>query len=156
MCSAPSSCPVEESKFGDDVRIALLGADVSTEPDGMFVLYESLQSGKIRKIAGKNGGVTELEGIPDMVLEVVGDLSVVKDTVDLPALYCLAGVAEFWRVDARRDECRFEVLIRRNDRFAAAIEADGWQKSSIFNKWFRLERTYDPLGNPLFELQVKD
>src|SRR5256885_8764701 len=51
-------------------------------------------------------GYLELEGTPDMVLEVVSESSVQKDTKRLRQLYWQAGIREYWLVDARREPDR--------------------------------------------------
>jgi len=51
----------------------------------------------------------ELEGTPDMVLEVVSASSVVKDTETLLQLYWQAGIPEYWLVDARGEALEFTV-----------------------------------------------
>src|SRR4051812_15201215 len=86
-----------------------VAADLSTVPGGLFVSFAALREGHVRQVPGRHAGVVELEGTPEMVLEVVSDSSVEKDTVRLPELYRRAGIPEFWRVDAR-GELRFEVL----------------------------------------------
>ncbi|MFQ5929788.1 MAG: hypothetical protein ACE5MK_08810, partial [Acidobacteriota bacterium] len=49
-------------------------ADLSTEPDGLFVSFEAIQSGRVRLVEGAGEGYIELEGSPEMVLEV-GDIA---------------------------------------------------------------------------------
>src|SRR5947209_4910846 len=82
-------------------------AELSTVPDGLFVSFTALEDGRVREVSGRRSGVVELEGSPEMVLEVVSDSSVEKDTVRLPELYARAGIQEFWRIDARGPEPQF-------------------------------------------------
>jgi Uma2 family endonuclease len=131
-------------------------ADLSTVPDGLFVSYDALQSGRVRQVSGRRAGVIELEGTPEMVLEVVSDTSVEKDTVHLPPLYHRAGIPEFWRVDARGAELRFEVLRRTEGGYEPAQEPDGWWRSEAFGASFQLTRQADPLGQPEFTLRVRE
>jgi hypothetical protein len=70
-----------------------VAADVSNQPDGMFVSTASLQQGKVRVVEGRARGHVELEGTPDMVLEVVSDGSVEKDTVVLRQAYAEGGAS---------------------------------------------------------------
>ena len=115
-------------------------ADLSTVPDGVYVSYDALQSGRVRQVSGRRAGVIELEGTPEMVLEVVSDTSVEKDMVLLPELYHRAGIPEFWRVDARGAELRFEVLRRTEGGYEPAQESDGWWRSEAFGASFQLTR----------------
>ena len=49
-------------------------ANLATQPDGTFVSRRSLESGRVRLVEGEKEGYLELEGSPDMVLEVVSQL----------------------------------------------------------------------------------
>lgn len=138
----------------DGMRFSYPGADASVEPDGAYVSYDALRDGRVRQIPGREGGVMILEGAPDMVLEVLSESSEEKDTERLPAYYAEAGVREFWRVDARRD-VSFEVLRLTPAGYEPAREPDGWHRSDVFGRSFRLTRQTDPLGQPRFTLDVR-
>src|SRR5205823_9972930 len=86
--------------FADGVFVSNEDADVSNQPDGTFVSTASFQQGLVRVVEGRTRGHVELEGTPDMVLEVVSDSSVEKDTVILRQAYAEAGIREYWLVDA--------------------------------------------------------
>lgn len=142
--------------FHDNVLISNAAAGVSNEPDACFISYESVESGKAKWIKGAEEGYVEVEGTPDMVLEVVSDSSVKKDTVDLRALYWKAGVSEYWLVDARGSELKFWLLKRNGKGYAETRrQAEGWVKSAVFGKAFRLVQGKDRLGNPRFTLEVR-
>jgi Uma2 family endonuclease len=129
---------------------------LSTEPDGTFVSYAALQSGRVRKVESHEGDCTILEGAPEMVLEVVSDSSAQKDTVELRDLYWQAGIDEYWLVDARGDEPHFELLRRAARGYVATRRlAGGWLRSNVFGRLFLLTREADPLGDPLFRLQMR-
>ncbi len=53
--------------------------NLSTEPDASFVSYDRLDNGQVREVPGSRGGVVELEGTPDMVLEIVSESGQVKE-----------------------------------------------------------------------------
>ena len=61
-------------------------------------------------IEAEEGGYVELDGSPDMVLEVVSDSSVEKDIDVLMDLYWKAGIREYWLVDARGERIEFKIL----------------------------------------------
>jgi Uma2 family endonuclease len=138
--------------FVDGMRLSHPGTNLSTDPDGMFIRFAAFQGGQIRQVPGVHGGVVEFEGTPDMVLEVVSDSSVEKDNVLLPPLYLAAGIAEFWRIDARGD-LRFEVLRHTAAGYASTQLPDGWWRSSVFQRDFRLTPGADALGQPQFTLE---
>ncbi len=142
--------------FGDRMRISLPSADSSVEPDGMFISFHSIRTGKVTKKPGRRGGVLEFVGVPDQVLEVLSDSSEDKDRLDRPLSYRQAGVREFWRVDARGAAIKFELLVLVDGDYVAAETADGWQRSEIFGKWFKFEQAADELGDPLYTLCVRD
>ena len=102
--------------YVDRARISSPAADLSVEPDVVVVLWETLDSGRLRDIpaaSGKPGRFIEMEGAPDVVVEILSDSSVRKDLIRLPPLYAAAGVPELWRVDARQERLRFEILDAR-------------------------------------------
>jgi Uma2 family endonuclease len=132
------------------------GADLSTEPDGTFVSWAALETGRIRLVEAEgNGDFVELEGTPDMVLEVVSSSSVRKDTVELRDRYWRAGIAEYWLVDARSSSVRFEILRHEREGYAAVEAQDGWLASTVFGHMFQLGQQSDRLGHPLFTLSVR-
>jgi Uma2 family endonuclease len=129
---------------------------LATEPDGLFVSYGALQSGRVRRLEGASPGVFQLEGSPEMVLEVVSTTSVQKDTVVLRDLYWRAGVREYWLVDARGDSLHFNILRHGARGYTATRrQAGGWLRSNEFGRSFRLTRQVDPLGNPLYTLETQ-
>jgi len=64
--------------FPDGLLLTNVAADLSWKPDGTFVSSESLRMEKVRLVEGEDGGYVELEGSPDLVLEVVSRSSVKK------------------------------------------------------------------------------
>jgi Uma2 family endonuclease len=140
--------------FHDRTLLTNVEAGLSTEPDGTFVSFESLKSDRVRLIEGGDGFL-ELEGSPDMVLEVVSARSVRKDTVVLRDLYWQAGVREYWLVDARGETLQFDILKCGRSGFVATRRQSGWLKSLVFGKSFRLTSQADELGNPEYKLSVR-
>ncbi len=128
---------------------------LSGNPDAIFLSAATLASDRIRLVAGKDGGFVELEGTPDMVLEVVSDSSEKKDNQILVEAYWAAGIPEYWVVDARGKEIEFTVFRRAAKKYTRTREQDGWVKSAVFGKEFRLIRAADPQGNPEFTLAVR-
>ena len=130
-------------------------ANYSGNPDALVVTNERLCDGRIRLVEGKKSGCVELEGTPDMVLEVVSDSSVKKDTEILRDLYWKAGIPEYWIVDGRGDEVSFTILKHTTRGYSAVRSSSGWLKSAVFGKSFRLTKRLDELGHPDFVLDVK-
>ena len=96
--------------FADGMRLVHVGVELSCEPDAMFVSLESWRAGRVVLQEGPES--LELVGIPDMVLEVVSDSSERKDTVDLRERYWDAEIPEYWLIDPRGEELRFDILRR--------------------------------------------
>jgi Uma2 family endonuclease len=149
----------EEGKLGlylgDGLLLSNFTADISGNPDGTFLSYETMRSDRVRLIEGKRGGFTELQGSPDMVLEVVSESSVHKDYRQLRKAYWEAGIPEYWLVDARKAPPRLELLRRGPRGYAAARKADGWVRSPVFGKSFRLTQAKNDLGHPEYSLHVR-
>jgi Uma2 family endonuclease len=139
--------------FADGMDLLNHAAGFATVPDGMYVLYDSFRSGRVVRQPNRHQvGVVRLEGTPDMVLEVVSDSSEDKDYVTFEAKYHVAGIPEFWRVDAR-GELRFEILRREASGYVPTQQPDGWWRSEVFGRDFLLTAEIDPIGEPRFRLQ---
>ena len=139
----------------DGMLVTNEAADLSGNPDGVFVSNDSFRTGRVKLIEGKEDGYVELEGTPDMVLEVVSDSSVEKDNELLMDLYWKAGIREYWLVDARGERIEFQILRHTARGYVATRPSGGWRKSAVFGKSFRLTRQLDDLGHPDFTLGVK-
>ena len=146
--------------FIDSTRISSVPGDVSAEPDVVFVSHEALASGRVRlvpKAGGERDRYVELEGGPDLIVEIVSDASVKKDTRLLPAAYFKAGVREYWLADARREPLVFQVHHRGQSGFEPVEpDADGFQQSTVLGCRFRLEGRRDAHGMPAFDLLLKE
>jgi Uma2 family endonuclease len=128
--------------FVDGARVTSPTAELSAEPDLVVVLWPSLDTGRARHVPGKTAGrVAEIEGAPDLVVEIVSDGSVRKDTDRLPRLYALAGIPELWRIDARGADLQFEILTLDAGRFRKLEpDGEGWTPSPVLGRRFRLLR----------------
>src|SRR5215471_2366650 len=65
--------------FPDGLLLSNFAGDISGNLDGTFSLNATLLSDRVRLIEGKHGGSVEIQGRPDMVLEVVSRRSLKKD-----------------------------------------------------------------------------
>jgi Uma2 family endonuclease len=140
---------VVESELGDmfidRARVRSRFAEFSVEPDIVVILGSSLESGKVRLVpaAARKGPdrFSALEGAADLVVEIVSDSSVGKDTRRLPGLYARAGIPELWVVDARGRDLRFRIHSLRDGSYVP-IEPDpeGWVRSPQLGGDFRLIR----------------
>lgn len=143
----------------DRTRVSCPAADLSVEPDIVFLSHDSLGTGQVQLVpkAGEGPGrYIEVEGPPDLVVEVVSDASVIKDTRRLPELYFRAGVLEYWLADARGAELLFRIHRRGPSAFEAVVpDAEGFQASSLFSCAFRLEGTRDDRFHWAFDLRER-
>jgi Uma2 family endonuclease len=155
---------VKRGKLGylvtDCTRISSVPADLSAEPDIVFISHESLADGRARLIpaaSGKPGHYVEVEGAPDLVVEIVSDSSVAKDTRRLPKAYFKAGVREFWLADARREPLVFRIHRRGKSAFRVVQrDADGFQRSVVFGGRFRIDGHLDAEGHWAFDLHHRE
>lgn len=141
--------------WGEGFLVTNEAAGLSCNPDAVFVSNNTFKSKRIELVEGKEGGFVELVGSADMVLEVVSDSSEKKDNQTLFEAYYEAGVSEYWLVDARGKEIEFNVYKRGAKKYTVTKKQDGWVKSAVFGKSFRLTRGSDANGNPEFTLEVK-
>jgi Uma2 family endonuclease len=138
---------------GDRMLLTNTEADLSTEPDAMFLSYDALRAGRVRLAEGEDS--LEVEGSPDVVVEVVSPTSRHKDTVVLRELYWRAGVREYWLADPRRQDLVFDILKHGSKGFTTVRKQGGWARSAVFGKSFRLSRTTDPVGLAAYTLAVR-
>lgn len=145
--------------FTDRTRVSCPDADLSVEPDVVFISHQGLHSGRVRlvpKASGEPGRYVEVEGPPDLIVEIVSDTSVKKGTQRLPAAYFQAGVGEFWLIDARRDPVTFQIHHRGPAQFVPTDpNPDGYQPSTAFNTHFRLDARRDDQGHWTFDLRER-
>lgn len=130
--------------FVDRARLHSRSAALSAEPDLVVVLWESLEAGRVRYVPAARKGpdrFSALEGSPDVVVEVISDSSVGKDTLRLPRFYAQAKVPELWLVDARGKELQFQILALREGEYAPVPpDGDGRVRSPRLGCRFRLVR----------------
>jgi Uma2 family endonuclease len=141
--------------FPDGVLLTNDRANLACQPDGTFVAHNSLKTGRVRLVEGEKEGYLELEGSPDMVLEVVSASSEEKDTEVLRDLYWRAGIREYWLVDARGERLEFTILRHESGGYVAARKKGNWIKSRVFGCSFHLARELDEGGNPEYSLSVR-
>jgi Uma2 family endonuclease len=141
--------------YTNGVLVTNVEADISNNPDMVGLLWESLETGKVRYVTKKKDRAVEIEGSADWLLEIVSDSSVKKDKLQLRESYHKAGVREYWIIDARGDAIDFQILHWRKSGYAAAPHKDGWQRSRFFGRGFRLTRARDRRGGWHSTLAVK-
>jgi Uma2 family endonuclease len=146
--------------FIDRGRVVSPAAGLSVEPDVVVVLRESLAAGRVRLVpsARRPGRYVELEGAPDLVVEVLSDSSVGKDRKRLPRLYAQAGVPELWLADARGETPGFEIWTLGQAGYTRVAPAspgpDAWTASPLLGRRFRLLQR-EMQGSPLVVHQLE-
>jgi Uma2 family endonuclease len=142
--------------FIDRTRVSVPAADLSVEPDIVFISHECVESGRVRlvpKSGGEPGRYVEVEGPPDLIVEIVSDSSVTKDTQRLPAAYAVAGVPEFWLADARKEPVVFRIHHLVDAAYSPAqADSEGYQASNVLACRFRLDAERDAHGHWKFKL----
>jgi Uma2 family endonuclease len=146
--------------FTDRAQVRSRFAELSAEPDVVVVLAESLDQEKVRLVPSARrepGRYIALDGPVDLVVEIVSDGSVRKDTERLPPLYARAGIPELWIVDARGEEPRFLIFTLRDGHYVE-IEAgaEGWASSPTLEKEFRLRSRRAGTFRWRYTLDVRD
>lgn len=155
---------VEELDLGHtliaETRISDVPADLSAEPDVVVISYQSFDEGRARlvpKASREADRYVEVEGCPDLIVEIVSDSSVQKDTQRLPIAYYQAGVREYWLIDARSsDEISFQILRRGADAFEPTPPmSDRHQRSSVLDRFYLLERSRHQRGHWVYDLKSR-
>ncbi|MSR56902.1 MAG: Uma2 family endonuclease [Planctomycetaceae bacterium] len=144
--------------FVDGAFLVNETADLATEPDLMFCLWETLRSGRVVLAPWTEGSdrMVELQGTPDLVVEIISNSSVRKDTIVLRKAYFEAGIPEYWLIDARGKSLDFQVLKRGKSRYVAVKpDADGYCSSPVLGRRLRLARGRDPLGGACYRLRIR-
>jgi Uma2 family endonuclease len=128
-------------------RVASPAAGLSVEPDVVVVLWESLAANRVRMVPEsppRPGRYVELEGAPDLVVEILSDSSAGKDREHLPRLYAQAGIPELWLTDARDEPPAFEICTLGNAGYIRllpdAAGPNAWTSSPLFDRRFRIRR----------------
>jgi Uma2 family endonuclease len=144
----------------DRTRISCSEANLSVEPDLVFISYETFASGRARLVpkTGRHvGHYVEVEGPPDLVVEIVSDSSMTKDTRRLPSAYFQAGVREFWLADARGETPIFIIHRPGAEGFEPVVaDADGFQPSAVLGCRYRLDSARDANGHWEFDLREEE
>jgi Uma2 family endonuclease len=141
--------------FSDRVSLNNEAVNLSTEPGGLYCSFDSLEKKRLRLVEGVEEGFVELEGTPDIVIEVVSSFSVRKDTKILRDLYWRAGIPEYWLIDARKPPLQFDILRRTAKGYVVTRRQRGWLPSKVLGRSFLLESQPDPLGHPQFFLRTQ-
>lgn len=128
--------------FVDQARVSSPAANLSAEPDIVLLRHETIESGEVWLVPTSDAeDFVEIEGGPDLIVEIVSPSSVGKDLRRLPPSYFEAGVDELWLIDARREELVFRVHHRGRDGFEETLpDADGFRRSEVLGRRYRLER----------------
>lgn len=141
--------------LADGVRLVNENGDVISEPDLVFASQASIKSGKVRYVASEDESdrLIEMEGTPDLVMEVVSKHSVRKDTVELPKAYFDGGIPEYWLIEATEKTVDFQLLVRGDQVYQrSARDSDGYTWSPMLKRFFFLNRTRDELGHYDYQL----
>jgi Uma2 family endonuclease len=128
---------------------------LSCEPDLTFVSNESFDAERVKLTPKEErpSDAVEIVGPPDLVVEIVSDSSVTKDTQDLYRLYFEAGVCEYWLIDARGEEISFSLLVREPSGWQEILpDADGFFASQILKQRYRLDRISGKRGEWRYDL----
>lgn len=141
--------------YSDGVLVTNEAAELSTEPDFVFVSWTSFEAGRVVLVdkATRSDDYVELVGTPDVVVEIVSDSSVRKDRQLLYEAYRRAGVPEYWLIDARSE---IEVQIHRlvDGRYEPAAPNGEPQDSGVLSRSFQLVRGRNRAGRYKYSLVV--
>lgn len=145
--------------FIDRARLSNPEADLSAEPDVLVLLPATIESGAARlvpKTSGAPDRYVEIEGMADLVVEVVSDSSEARDAERLRDAYHRAGVREYWLVDARSPSPDLKILARKESSYVAARRGPGgWAHSRVLARWVRFVRSRRKGPLPCYRLVIR-
>jgi Uma2 family endonuclease len=146
--------------FIAESRVSSVPGDVSAEPDVVVITFEAEDEGRVRytpKASREEGRFVEIEGAPDLIVEIISDSSKNKDTKRLPAAYFAAGVRELWLVDARGKKLYFQIFYRGQDEFERApADQQAFQPSRVLQASYHLERERHRRGHWVYRLSQSE
>lgn len=145
--------------FSDQTRVVEPTVGLSANPDVVLLSHEAVTVGRVTLTEKQNRSrdAVEIVGPPDLVVEIVSDSSVRKDTADLFAMYYAAGVREYWIVDARGSDLSFRVLIRGDGAWTDVVaDEEGFRRSSVLDRRYHLDREVGPTGRWSYDLVERD
>lgn len=141
--------------FAGETRVSSEAGDLSVEPDVVAISEGAIEGGRVRLVpaaGGRPDRFVEIEGAPDLIVEIVSDSSVRKDNHRLPASYHAAGVREFWLIDARRADVQFAIHRWEPSGYVADISRDSVCRSTVFSCTFALVRSRNAAGRFIYDL----
>lgn len=142
--------------FSDRTRLVHPGADLSVEPDALFISWASYESGLVKLIPTVDEeDYIELEGSADWVTEILSPSSEKKDTEKLMRLYHLAKVKEYWLIDAREPKIRFSPFAWQPEGYQLIEAKGGWYPSGVFGKSFRWQRKKNRINEWTYLLEAR-
>ena len=143
--------------FSSGIFFSNVEADLAGNPDGLFVSHESILNKRVQflDVAGCGNDYDEIQGSPDMMLEVVSNSSEEKDMKTLLEAYWQADIREYWLVDARSAPLSFDIWRHTPEGYVASPTHDGWLQSAVYERAFRLTQSLDRNGYPNYRLEVR-
>ncbi len=140
--------------YSDRTLLTHEAAGLSTEPDLTFVSWASFEHGRVRLVeqSGAPHDYIELLGGPDLVVEIVSDSSVRKDTTLLRAAYERASVREYWLIDARGHDVAFDILLNQEGVLCTPEDRFGPQVSDVLEGRWTLTRSTNRAGRFAYRL----
>jgi Uma2 family endonuclease len=139
--------------YPDGALLTNEAAGVSAEPDLTFVSWAAFDDGRVRLLPrADQSDFIEIVDSPDLVVEIVSDSSVRKDTSLLRDAYGRAGVGEYWLIDARGAEITFVILSNVAGAFVSSADPSIRQTSSVLGGRWSLTRHRNRAGRFSYSL----
>jgi Uma2 family endonuclease len=134
------------------VRISSRSAGFTTQPDMVAIFWETVEKERVQVSKTHRGTkpMLVIDGCPDLVVEIVSE----GPERNLPHVYAPAGIPEVWIVDLRGEEPRLEIHAFHNGRYELnPRDAEGWTRSPLLDRSFRLISKYRPSGRRTYKLE---
>lgn len=134
------------------VRVTSRSAGFTTQPDMMAIFWETIEKERVQVSKTYRGTkpMLVIDGCPDLVVEIVSE----GPERNLPHVYAPAGIPEVWVADLRGDEPRLEIHTFRAGCYEpSSRDAEGWTRSPLLDRSFRLACKYRPSGGRNYRLE---
>jgi Uma2 family endonuclease len=139
--------------FCDSQRYTSEEAELSCEPDVIFFTEASLLDGTVQMMDGDAS--LEIEGEPEIIVEVISPTSVKKDQKTLREKYFQAGVQEYWLADSRKVPS-LSIMKRGSKGFIVVKpNTQGWIRSEVLGALCRLKSSPGPMATTKVTVEMK-
>lgn len=144
--------------FGSGARLVIPSSHVIHMPDLMVCSWSTLENERARYVPANDDPTyfAELEGVPDLIVEIAAQSSDRRDRELLPEAYWKGRVPEFWLVLADKEQCEIRLHVWQKDGYRiASADADGFVFSPVLERRCRMTRKFDRIEHYRYHVLIQ-